>query len=54
MTNDHKTYVEALVDWFVAHAITRKYGEVGIVITKHDGHIVKIRRIDEERPEKGE
>ena len=43
--------VQEACKWLIEHA-GREYGEVGIILTKHDGHVVKVERIDRERIEK--
>jgi len=40
--------VEALIAWFRRTVLSVPYGEVGIVVTKHEGQIVTTRRIHNE------
>lgn len=40
--------VESLVAWFRQTVVQVPYGEVGIIVTKHEGQITTTRRIHNE------
>jgi hypothetical protein len=45
VTGEHDTLIRELWCWFTDR-VDRQYGEVGFIVTKHDGHICKVEKID--------
>jgi len=48
MTTEAGDVIIELLQWF-KEQITRQYGEIGFIVTKHGGHVVKVEKIDRER-----